>query len=81
MAINIRIDKSASTPKYEQLVNEVLRHIRSKRLVIGDKLPSIHEICNNYDISRDTVIIAYNELKSRGIISPKQGILCHIYHL
>ena len=73
MAINIRIDKSASTPKYEQLVNEVLRHIRSKRLVIGDKLPSIHEICNNYDISRDTVIIAYNELKSRGIISPKQG--------
>ncbi len=40
---------------------------------MGDKLPSIHEICNNYDISRDTVIIAYNELKSRGIISPKHG--------
>jgi DNA-binding transcriptional regulator YhcF (GntR family) len=73
MAITIRIDKSSSTPKYEQLVNEILRHIRSKKLLIGDKLPSIHEICNNYDISRDTVIIAYNELKSRGIISPKHG--------
>jgi DNA-binding transcriptional regulator YhcF (GntR family) len=73
MAINIRIDNTTSTPKYEQLVNEVLRHIRLKRLLIGDKLPSIHEICNNYDISRDTVVIAYNELKSRGIISPKHG--------
>lgn len=73
MAINIRIDRSTSTPKYEQLVNEILRHIRSKKLLIGDKLPSIHEVCNNYDISRDTVIIAYNELKSRGIISPKHG--------
>jgi DNA-binding transcriptional regulator YhcF (GntR family) len=73
MAISIRIDKSTSTPKYEQLVNEILRHIRSKKLLVGDKLPSIHEICNNYDISRDTVVIAYNELKSRGIISPKHG--------
>jgi DNA-binding transcriptional regulator YhcF (GntR family) len=73
MAIKIKIINSSSTPKYEQLVNEVLRHIRTKELSIGDKLPSIHDICNNYDISRDTVIIAYNELKSRGIISPRHG--------
>jgi DNA-binding transcriptional regulator YhcF (GntR family) len=73
MAINIKISSTSSTPKYEQLVNEIIRHIRGKRLQLGDKLPSIHEICNNHDISRDTVVIAYNELKSRGIISPKQG--------
>ena len=51
----------------------VIKHIRTKKLLLGDKLPSIHEICNNYDISRDTVVTAYNELKSRGIISPKHG--------
>jgi DNA-binding transcriptional regulator YhcF (GntR family) len=73
MAIKIRIINSLATPKYEQLVNEIIRHIKTGVLTIGDKLPSIHEICHNYDISRDTVIIAYNELKSRGIISPKQG--------
>jgi DNA-binding transcriptional regulator YhcF (GntR family) len=73
MAINIKISSKSSTPKYEQLVNEIIRHIRGKRLQLGDKLPSIHEICNNHDISRDTVVIAYNELKSRGIISPKHG--------
>jgi len=73
MKLNIRISGKSGTPKYEQLVNEIIRHIRAKRLVLGDQVPSIHEICNNYDISRDTVVIAYNELKSRGIISPKHG--------
>jgi DNA-binding transcriptional regulator YhcF (GntR family) len=73
MSVSIKISSNSGTPKYEQLVNEIIRHIRSKRLQIGDKVPSIHEICNNYDISRDTVVIAYNELKSRGIISPKHG--------
>lgn len=73
MPIKIRIINGSGTPKYEQLVNEIIRHIRIKNLAMGEKLPSIHEICNNYDISRDTVITAYNELKSRGIISPKQG--------
>jgi DNA-binding transcriptional regulator YhcF (GntR family) len=73
MSLNFRISSKSSSPKYEQLVNEVIRHIQAKRLRIGDKLPSIHDICNNFDISRDTVIIAYNELKSRGIISPKHG--------
>ncbi len=73
MSISIKISSKSSTPKYEQLVNEIIRHIRAKRLQLGSKLPSIHEICNNYDISRDTVVIAYNELKSRGIINPKHG--------
>ena len=73
MAVKIKISEESSTPKYEQLVNEIIRHIRARHLLLGDKLPSIHEVSNNYDISRDTVVIAYNELKSRGIISPKHG--------
>jgi DNA-binding transcriptional regulator YhcF (GntR family) len=73
VSIKITLINKSSTPKYEQLVNEIIRHISAKRLLLGDKLPSIHEICKNYDISRDTVVIAYNELKSRGIISPKHG--------
>lgn len=71
--LNIKIDGSSSTPKYEQLVNEIIRNIRIGKLQIDDQLPSINDICNYYDISRDTVITAYNELKSRGIIAPRQG--------
>jgi len=73
MALKIKIDNESSIPKYEQLVNEIIRHIRAKRLLLDEKLPSINDICDNYDISRDTVVIAYNELKSRGIISPRHG--------
>ncbi len=73
MPVNIKISSKSSTPKYEQLASEIIRHIRAGRLQLGDKLPSIHEICNSCEISRDTVVIAYNELKSRGIISPKHG--------
>jgi DNA-binding transcriptional regulator YhcF (GntR family) len=73
ISIKIRINSKSSAPKYEQLINEIIRLINTKRLLLGDKLPSIHEICNNCDISRDTVVQAYNELKSRGIISPKHG--------
>lgn len=73
MAIRIKISYKSSIPKYEQLVNEVIRQIRAGQLRLGDKLPSIHEVTNNNDISRDTVVIAYNELKARGIISPKHG--------
>lgn len=73
MALNIKITDKSSTPKYEQLVNEIIRHIQSENLLLGDKLPSIHEVIKNYDISRDTVVIAYNELKSRGIVRPKHG--------
>ena len=73
MALEINISDKSSTPKYEQLVNEIVRHIGTKKLKLGDKLPSIHEVIKNYDISRDTVVVAYNELKSRGIIKPKHG--------
>jgi DNA-binding transcriptional regulator YhcF (GntR family) len=73
MALKIKITGKSSTPKYEQLVNEIIRHIQSGELLLGDKIPSIHEVIKNFDISRDTVVIAYNELKSRGIIRPKHG--------
>jgi DNA-binding transcriptional regulator YhcF (GntR family) len=73
MAIKIKISSKSGTPKYEQLVNEIIKHIKAGNLLLGDKLPSIHEVTNNNDISRDTVVIAYNQLKARGIIRPKHG--------
>jgi DNA-binding transcriptional regulator YhcF (GntR family) len=73
MTINIKISSKSSTPKYLQLVNEIIRHIKAKRYLLGDQLPSIHDICSDHDISRDTVVKAYNVLKYRGIISPRHG--------
>jgi DNA-binding transcriptional regulator YhcF (GntR family) len=69
----IQIKSGLSTPKYEQLVHEFLRLIRTKKLKLGDKIPSLNEIAHKHDISRDTVVAAYTELKNRGLISSRHG--------
>ncbi|NJK94931.1 MAG: GntR family transcriptional regulator [Bacteroidales bacterium] len=39
----------------------------------GDKIPSLNELCKKHGLSQDTVLMAYNELKSRGIITTSIG--------
>lgn len=55
-------------PKYKQIVLSVEVAIAEARLCRGDKLPSVNKICLEFSISRDTVLLAYDELKKRGII-------------
>ena len=39
----------------------------------GDQIPSLSYLCKKYDLSQDTVLTAYNELKSKGIITSQVG--------
>ncbi len=39
----------------------------------GDKIPSINQICTEFNLSRDTVMYAFNELKSKGILLSQPG--------
>jgi DNA-binding transcriptional regulator YhcF (GntR family) len=73
MAFKIKIDRNSSVPKYEQVIDGIIGLIQTKQLKVGDKLPSLNEICKEFNLSKDTVLVAYNELKSRGIIHPKHG--------
>ena len=59
--------------KYRQIINSVVGAINEGKLQPGDKIPSINDVCKKWDLSRDTVINAYNELKSKGIISSASG--------
>lgn len=70
---NIVIDETLSTPKYRQIVNEICRSINSGDLKKGDKIASLNQLCSQYHLSQDTVLMAYNELKSRGIITSQVG--------
>jgi len=63
------ITDNSKTPKYLQLVNLIIKKIKDGTLKIGDRLPSINEISEEYYLSRDTVEKAFNELRNRGIIS------------
>ncbi|WP_452228473.1 MULTISPECIES: GntR family transcriptional regulator [unclassified Lacinutrix] len=69
----IKISKKSSVPKYKQIVDAVEHAILHGDLIKGDKLPSLNSIKNRNSISRDTVLIAYNDLKARGIIQSIVG--------
>jgi len=66
-------DSDSRQPKYCQIVLSIKRAIEKKAIRKGDKIPSINEVCASFKLSRDTVMMAYNELKSLGIIASKPG--------
>jgi len=70
---NIQIDDSLGVPKYRQIINSIYTSISIGELQMGDKIPSLNQICAEFDLSRDTVMVAFNELKSKGIISSIPG--------
>jgi len=64
----ITINNQSAQPKYKQIVLSVEMAIAEKRLKREDKLPSVNKVSLEFSISRDTVLLAYEELKKRGII-------------
>ncbi|HKJ43437.1 MAG TPA: GntR family transcriptional regulator [Sunxiuqinia sp.] len=70
---NIHINDSLGVPKYRQIINSIYQAIQREELKVGDKIPSLNEICAEYGLSRDTVMVAFNELKAKGIINSIPG--------
>ena len=69
----IEVKKEIGIPKYKQIINAIESAIENGLLKKGDQLPSINTIKNNNKLSRDTVLMAFNELKNRGIIESIVG--------
>lgn len=64
----ITIDNHSNLPKYKQIIFSIEAAISDNRLQKNDKLPSVNKVSLEFSISRDTVLLAYDELKKRGII-------------
>lgn len=56
------------TPKYLQLVSILETYISTKTKSYGEKMPSVAKTCRLYKVSRDTVLLAFDILKKRGLI-------------
>lgn len=67
------IDESAGIPKYRQIINSVFTAIDQGILKKGDKLASINQFCSAFSLSRDTVMQAFNELRSSGVVISVPG--------
>lgn len=69
----INVDSKAGIPKYRQIIQSVEVGLQEGHLKKGDKLPSVNSIRNRFSLSRDTVFMAFGELKKRGIIEAVSG--------
>ena len=64
----IDISHQSHLPKYKQIILSIEVAIAENRIKKDDKLPSVNKVSLEFSISRDTVLLAYDELKKRGII-------------
>lgn len=64
----IVVDSQSGIPKYKQIIQSIEIAIAENRLQKGDRLPSVNKVSLEFSISRDTVLLAYDELKKRGIL-------------
>ena len=71
--INIQFEDNLATPKYRQIIEAIHLKINAGELKKGDQLPSLNHLCKQYGLSQDTVLMAYNELKTKGIITSQVG--------
>ncbi len=69
----IYIENTSEIPKYQQIISCVIDALNQKILKKGDKIPSLNQLMKEFNLSQDTVLNAYNELKARGIISSAVG--------
>lgn len=69
----IVIDEHAATPKYLQVINSIVKAIEDGKISTGYFMPSINDLSYELDISRDTCIRIYKELKKLNIITSFPG--------
>jgi len=69
----IKIEPDSPIPKYRQIINSFHDAIDEKFLKKDQKIPSINELTQKFQLSRDTVLTAFNDLQARGVISSRPG--------
>lgn len=59
--------------KVDKIVNSLTGDIQSGILPAGRRLPSIRQAADNFDVSKNTVVEAYDRLTSQGLVRPLHG--------
>src|SRR5712691_10667462 len=70
---SIALDKSASSPLYRQLYDQLREAILSGRLAPGTRLPSTRELADELDIARNTVMNAFDQLHAESYLERRVG--------
>ena len=69
----IKLDTNSVVPKYIQIIDSIIHNITIGNVKIGDKIPSINKLSEEFFLSRDTVERAYSVLKKRKLVISVHG--------
>ncbi|QEL00873.1 GntR family transcriptional regulator [Olivibacter sp. LS-1] len=70
---HIRVDNYSSTPKYLQLAYAILSAVKEGKFQKDNVLPSLNELTNHLEISRETADRGYKYLRYLGILKAVPG--------
>lgn len=71
--MNIRVDKSGPIPVGMQIKESIRLLIRTGELKEGDRLPSIHQLAEQLQVNKNTIVGVYKELDREGYIRSSRG--------
>jgi GntR family transcriptional regulator len=70
---DLKINLKSAIPIYEQIKDAVKIAIFSNKLNDNDKLISIRDISNRFNINPITIMKAYNQLETEGLLYSRRG--------
>jgi GntR family transcriptional regulator len=68
-----RLNPLSGTPLYIQLVEHLKHSIETGAIRAGEQLPSVRKMAEEMLINPNTVVRAYRELESEGIVEARHG--------
>lgn len=71
--VSLTIDRNSGQPLTDQIVADIKRRIDDRRLRPGTRLPSIRGLADAVDVSRFTVVEAYDRLVAMGYLQSRRG--------
>ncbi len=74
MAFTFQISMGSATPIYKQVTDQVRLGVATRKLAVGDPLPSVRALAEELVINPNTVARAYADLAREGILEARAGL-------
>jgi len=71
--IDFHVQTQSGVAPYLQLVHQVRQAMRLGMLQVGDQLPTVKDVAAAVALNPNTVLKAYRELESQGLVEPRPG--------
>jgi GntR family transcriptional regulator len=74
VAVWIEVNPRGGVPIYVQIVDQVRHALEVGGLRPGERLPTVRQLASELTIAPNTIVKAYNELQSMGLVESRPGV-------